>query len=92
MKVIIAYDISTDDTRARVSALLATHGARIQKSVYECFIDDTQLAEVLAKTESWINLKHDVVHAFPVCISCAERRTAIGQDTAIVDDAYWIAF
>ena len=34
MRIIVAYDISEDSRRARVSALLASWGDRIQRSVF----------------------------------------------------------
>ena len=92
MKVIVAYDVSNDDARARLSAALATYGVRIQRSVYECFLDEQQLAEVLDRARRLIDVRHDVVHAFPVCVTCAEHRQSLGQDIGSADEAYWIAF
>lgn len=90
MKVVIAYDVSNDDARARVSARLAAYGSRIQRSVYECFVDAETLPGLLEGLEQLVDVRTDVVHAFPVCAGCAEGRRAIGQDRATVEDAYWV--
>mgnify|MGYP000015580404 FL=1 len=54
MKVVIVYDISTVDAKGRnrldrVRCVCMKWGIPVQKSVYECNIDNTQLSE-LAKT------------------------------------------
>lgn len=90
MKVVVAYDISRDDRRARLGAILAAHGARIQRSVYECFLTSEDLREVMAAAEELMDHRTDVVHAFPLCESCAAGRQSLGQDNAIHDDAYWV--
>lgn len=90
MKVVVAYDVSDDDARARLAAMLAAHGARIQRSVFECLLDPAGLEEVLAAASRLIDERRDVLHAFPVCERCAAGRSALGQDRALLEDAYWI--
>lgn len=92
MKVVVAYDISDDHDRARLAAILASYGARIQRSVFECLLDDAGLAEIVAAGERLLDLRHDVFHAFPVCEQCAARRVSLGQDHAEMDEAFWIVF
>lgn len=90
MKTVIAYDIGDDDARARFAAILSSHGARIQRSVFECFLDAEELRVILDKAAALMDHRKDIVHAFPVCETCATGRQALGQDRAEMDHAYWI--
>lgn len=40
---VVAYDVADNNRRARVAALLQTHGDRIQQSVYLLTIEPTRL-------------------------------------------------
>lgn len=90
MKYVIAYDIADDAKRARVSALLAAHGMRIQRSVFECLLDRDLCAELLDSCRSYLDLRHDVLHCFPVCEQCDAGRVAFGQDRAELRSRYWV--
>ena len=90
MNIIVAYDISDNDRRAHLAALLGTYGLRIQKSVFECIVDETALTTILAAANSLLNLDHDVFHVFPQCQNCLTERVAVGQANSVLHDLYWV--
>jgi CRISPR-associated protein Cas2 len=90
MRVIVAYDVSQDARRARLAALLSCWGDRIQRSVFECQLDQLELVEVLRRASVIIDSRTDVVHAFPHCGSCAGGRAELGQARRLEDVPYWI--
>lgn len=90
MNVIIAYDVSDDDRRARLAALLGRHGVRIQKSVFQCVLDTATAHDLIEQAESLLNLNHDVLHLFPQCEPCSSSQHAIGQVNRTMDQYYWI--
>ena len=90
MRYVIAYDISRDDVRSRVAAVLASWGDRIQRSVFECTLDPEELAEVVAQVAAVIDVRTDSIHAVPVCANCQDGRQVLGQASVPSDDPFWI--
>lgn len=90
INVIIAYDVRDNDARAHLAALLGTYGVRLQKSVFECLLEDAALAEVLQKTERLLDLDHDVLHVFRQCEPCFGARHTQGQAKSVLHELFWI--
>jgi CRISPR-associated protein Cas2 len=60
---VIAYDIEDDARRLRVARLLEGVGTRVQKSVFECDIDDRQFAR-LARRLALLLVPGDALRAY----------------------------
>lgn len=90
LNVVIAYDVRDNDRRARLAAALALHGLRVQKSVFECLVDEAELAAIVAKAKDLLDLDHDVFHVFHQCDTCGPKRHAAGQVATVLHDLYWI--
>ena len=58
---VIAYDISDDRRRARVSAVLQAYGDRVQRSVFICTLEAGLLSEVRSRVSEIIT---------PILIRC----------------------
>ncbi len=89
MFVVVAYDISDDERRLKVSQLLANFGDRVQKSVFECDISEAQFARLQGGVVSLIRPEADTVRYYRVCESCRAKMQAIpppagGSDQLIV--------
>ena len=68
--IVIAYDISDNLRRSRVSQLLERLGSWINYSVFECMITDNQYYKLQYEIEKIINYKEDVVAYYPICVNC----------------------
>jgi CRISPR-associated protein Cas2 len=90
INVIVAYDVHDNDNRAHLAALLGAHGVRLQKSVFECLLEETVLAELLQTTERLLDLHHDVLHVFRQCEPCFGGRHTQGQAKSILHELFWI--
>ncbi len=90
MRVIVAYDISSDRRRAHAAAALATHGVRIQRSVFEIIVDDGELSAVVDQLNSLINAEVDVFHVIPICATCQTKRRTGGQAWSPLDESVWV--
>jgi CRISPR-associated protein Cas2 len=90
MNTIVAFDISDNDHRAHLAALLGSYGVRIQKSVVECQGDETALAVIMESAAMLLNLNRDVLHVFPQCQACFADRRTLGQANSVLHELYWV--
>lgn len=90
MRVVIAYDISADDDRARVAAILSGWGDRIQRSVFACTVDPTELAELMHRIQTNINPRTDAVHVLRQCEPCHGAMHILGQAEGFDRPLYWV--
>lgn len=89
LTVIAAYDVSNDDRRARVAALLQVWGDRIQYSVFLLTLTEEDLTELLARVRATINPNQDSFYVFRQCLNCWESHHAVGQADVRRDALYW---
>jgi CRISPR-associated protein Cas2 len=90
--VLVAYHISRDDHRAQVAATLQVWGDRIQRSVFVCTLTVEDLADLTNRLRNIIDTRTDAVHIVPVCRTCWEAITTLGQATVEPERLYWAAF
>ena len=67
---IIVHDIVDDRKRARVASVLKDYGLRVQKSVFQCYVNAEMLQEIKERVGKIINVKEDSVIIYPVCEAC----------------------
>lgn len=85
----IAYDISDDRRRARVSAILQAYGDRVQRSVFICTLEAGLLSEVRSRVSEIINPNTDSVYVFRQCSACWEAIGVHGQANVADEPLYW---
>ncbi|MBI1986843.1 MAG: CRISPR-associated endonuclease Cas2 [Nitrospinae bacterium] len=63
MCIVIAYDIVDDKKRMRVAKELENFGrrVRVQKSVFECLLDERRFLDMKQRVEKLIDLEKDSV-------------------------------
>lgn len=72
------YDVSDDKRLRRVASVMERYGTRAQKSVFECWLSDTQLGELRAEMAEILHEKEDSLRFYTACDTCrevAEQRT-----------------
>lgn len=87
---LVAYDISQDGARARVSARLQQWGDRIQESVFLCRANDEQIEALTSKLVEAINENTDALAILPLCQDCLRALKPYGQYSAPVQVSCWI--
>ena len=88
---LVCYDIVQNSRRDRVSKLLEAYGCRIQKSVFEILVDQSQSDKLTQKLEKMIDLGEDQLRFY--CVSQRARRKTIIlgiQPDFSVDDTAFI--
>lgn len=71
MFIIISYDIADNKRRARIAKVLKSFGYRVQKSVFECQLDDDRkYLKMKKEIEKTINREDDSVRYYFLCSRC----------------------
>lgn len=78
MFVVVAYDVVDNKRRNRVMKLLKGHGQHVQKSVFECHLDEPKIRSLAAKLADLIEEKEDTVRMYVVPRRAVRRIIALG--------------
>lgn len=86
MFIVIAYDIVEDDRRTRLAKLLCDFGRRVQKSVFECTLNEKQFLDLKVKVEKHIDQDVDTVRYYYLCKRCVPAVEFVGTGSPPDDD------
>lgn len=75
---VIAYDIADDKRRNRIAKLLGDYGYRANYSVFECFVNETELEKIKTEMVKHLKPKHDTVLFYYLCKNCIEKTERLG--------------
>lgn len=91
MIYVIAYDVADDRRREAVAAVLATHGARVQLSVFECDLPDLDaLRHVKDRIRALIDADEDQVRLYPLPASSTRCLEVLGNRRLEERADFWI--
>jgi CRISPR-associated protein Cas2 len=83
--VVVSYDVVNDKTRTKLAKLLFNYGRRVQKSVFECVLDEKRLLEMQAKINKAIDAEVDSVRYYSLCQRCVAGIDIVGLGTVTED-------
>lgn len=75
---IIAYDIVKTRKRNKVAEILKDYGIRVQKSVFECRLNDADLNGLTQKLSEAIDKKTDSILIYYLCEACVKQMHFLG--------------
>ncbi len=75
---LICFDIVKDRTRYRCAKQLLNYGKRVQKSVFECILNDAQFLKLKNKLDAIIDQETDSLRYYILCKNCAENVLVTG--------------
>ena len=91
MFYIVTYDITKDSRRNKAAHLLEGYGLRVQKSVFECILNDDQLAMLQRKLTHYIKAEEDQVRFYPMSAHTRRKVVILGtQPDRQIDDIAFI--
>ena len=95
MLVLITYDVSTMNATGKrrlqkIAKICQNHGQRVQNSVFECVVDNTQLAELKIKLKETINPKEDSLRIYQLGNNYKNKIEHIGVKESIDVEAVLI--
>lgn len=75
MKYVVAYDITNNKRRKKLSELLDKYGTRVNYSVYEIELNKTKQTSLLheIKLKKLINKKYDSLRFYHICENCQKK-------------------
>ncbi|WP_308549443.1 CRISPR-associated endonuclease Cas2 [uncultured Parabacteroides sp.] len=68
--VIVAYDVADDRRRSHVVKLLEKVGVRINYSVFECMLTDSQFEKLQVNIGAKIDSREDRIVYYPIYVGC----------------------
>ena len=71
--IVVVYDVADDKRRTKVAKILGKVGVRINFSVFECMLTDRQYEKLKIDIAQNINLRHDSVVYYPICLDCYSK-------------------
>ncbi len=69
----ISYDIVDDKKRLQIAKLMKNYGERVQKSVFECRLDDRRFLKLKLEIEKIIDWEEDSVRFYTLCAGCVKN-------------------
>jgi len=67
MLIVVCFDVFDDRRRRRVADALENHGQRVQYSVFECHLDESQLRRLEQEISALIDEREDHVRYYRLC-------------------------
>lgn len=88
MLVLITYDVNTTTGQgvkrlAKVAKVCTNYGQRVQNSVFECLVDNTQLAMIKKQILDIIDVEKDSVRYYVLGEQYKNRIEHVGQKRGI---------
>lgn len=90
MFLVVAYDIVDDNRRAKVSSTLKNFGQRVQKSVFECYLDKEQMARMRQEVEELIDPANDSILYYSLCRKDEAKVDFLGKNIIYRDEDYFL--
>ena len=75
---LVAYDITDNGRRTRLSRLLEGYGDRVQYSVFEADLSRQEVKDILLAAAKLVG-EEDSLRLYPACADCAAAVKVIGR-------------
>jgi len=86
--ILIIYDIVNDKRRRKMVKCLESYGIRVQKSAFECYVNDTMYKNLLKKLEQIIDEKEDLLRVYRLTNRC--NIECWGSIKLFENSSYWV--
>ena len=86
MFVVVCYDVPDDGRRARIFKRMKGFGMPVQKSVFECLLDEGQLSKLEETLRKLAKPSEDLIRCYRLCESCRPKTVVIGEGKVLDDE------
>ncbi len=86
MFLVVSYDVVDDRRRLKVAKVLTGYGRRVQKSVFECDLDERRSLKMKQEVDRLIDHQEDSVRYYVLCPRCRRSVEVSGWGTVSEED------
>jgi CRISPR-associated protein Cas2 len=90
MLYLICYDIAKPDRLRKTAKIMEDYGLRIQKSFFQCSMEEKRLREMLQKIKKVVERRRDSFFIYPLCEECSRLIETDGNGDLIRLEGYTI--
>jgi CRISPR-associated protein Cas2 len=90
MFVLVSYDISEDKRRTKIHDILKSYGQRVQYSVFECNLTQTQYTKLRNRLSKLINNETDNIRFYFLCACCQGKIERIGGEQPLDTTIFFV--
>ncbi len=87
MFVLVCYDVPDDERRTRIFKRMKGFGVPVQKSVFECLLDEGQFARMEETLRKLAKTSEDLIRCYRLCESCRPKTVVIGEGKVLDNEA-----
>jgi CRISPR-associated protein Cas2 len=84
--LVVSYDVVNDRRRLKVAKVLTDYGQRVQKSVFECDLDERRYLKMKQQLDRLIDHEEDSVRYYSICPRCRRALEVSGWGAVSEDD------
>ncbi|MDB9315006.1 CRISPR-associated endonuclease Cas2 [Spirulina sp. CS-785/01] len=82
---LVVYDIPCNQRRNKVASLLEGYGQRVQYSVFECLLSESQYQVLKGRLEGRIEGSEDSVRIYPLSPAAIPKIELLGVNLPVVE-------
>jgi CRISPR-associated protein Cas2 len=90
MLYLICYDIAKPDRLRKTAKIMEDYGLRIQRSFFQCSMEEKKLHEMLVKIKKVIERRRDSFFVYPLCEDCSRNAETDGNGDLLRLEGYVI--
>jgi len=87
---LLAYDIADPKRLRRVANVCEDYGVRVQRSLFECWLEDDEFARLWEKLLAEVDLKEDQLVAYRLEAQAARERLTAGQTMQCTEEEHFL--
>ena len=86
----VCYDIAQPKRLRNIAKIIENYGLRIQKSFFQCSMEEKRMKEMLQKIYKVIERRRDSFFVYPLCEDCLRKAVTDGKGDLIRVESFTI--
>ncbi len=75
---LLAYDIADPKRLVRIAKIMEAIGERVQDSVFEAYLNEAELTNLLKRVERVMVMEEDSLRIYLICAACRTKMRCVG--------------
>lgn len=90
MLILVSYDVPDDRRRTKLAHALKDFGERVQYSVFEFLLNESQVGKLRERIEGLVDAAEDSVRIYRFCADCGAKLEIVGLGMVTEDPQVYI--